>query len=483
MQLQLIIKIFGLLLLLYSATLIPPILISWLYQDSALTGFLLALSLTISSGFLLYWLNRKHKKELKIRDGFLVVVLFWTALGLVGALPFYLQTDLQLSLTDTVFESFSGITTTGASILTQLDELAPSLLWYRQQLQWLGGMGIVVLAVAILPMLGIGGMQLYRAEIPGPAKDNKLAPRVSETAKTLWLIYLYLTLACAGAYKLAGMNWFDAITHSFSTVAIGGFSTHDAGIGFFNSATIEAIAMFFMLLAGINFALHFRAFRSFSIKGYFLDPEFKTYFSLMLIGVGVTSAYLYAQNVYPSFIESLRYGAFTSVSLATTTGFTHQDFASWPAFLPIFLLMLSFIGGSAGSTGGGIKVIRFLLLIKQGLREIQQLMHPNALLPVKLNGQPISERVMSAVWGFFVLYIATFAILLLALMLFGLDELSAFSAVAATLNNLGPGVGVVSESFAGLNEPQKWILILSMLLGRLEIFTLLILLTKSFWRT
>ena len=466
----------------YSLSLLPPIGIALLYQDGALDAFVTALLLTLAVGLMLWLPNRRHKRDLKIRDGFIVVVMFWTALGMVGALPFILEEEVPISITDAIFESFSGLTTTGATVLSGLDTMPHAILWYRQQLQWLGGMGIIVLAVAILPMLGIGGMQLYRAEMPGPAKDNKLAPRISETAKTLWMIYLALTIACATAYWMAGMSWFDAIGHSFSTVAIGGFSTHDASIGYFDSVLIESITIFFIFLAGANFALHFRAFRSLEVKPYLFDPEFRTYSLILLIGIIISSSYLYLQDVYSTAAEALRYGAFMTVSIATTTGYANADFSAWPGFLPVMLIFMSFIGGSAGSTGGGIKVIRFLLLFKQGIREIQRLMHPNALMPVKLNGRSISERVMSSVWGFFALYVATFAIILLALMMLGMDQVTAFSSTAATLNNLGPGLGEVASNFSSINDPQKWILTLSMLLGRLEIFTLLVLLTRTFWR-
>ncbi|HEY9017875.1 TrkH family potassium uptake protein [Thiomicrospira sp.] len=482
MQFQIIIKILGLLLMVYSLSLLPPIAIALIYQDGALIAFLTAMVLTQVTGLSLWLPNRKHKRELKIRDGFIIVVMFWTALGMVGALPFLLEEDVPISISDAIFESFSGLTTTGATILSGLDSMPHAILWYRQQLQWLGGMGIIVLAVAILPLLGIGGMQLYRAEMPGPAKDNKLAPRISETAKTLWLIYVALTIACATAYWAAGMSWFDAIGHSFSTVAIGGFSTHDASIGYFDSQLIESIAVFFMFLAGANFALHFRAFRSLEVKPYLYDPEFRTYVMVLLIGIAISTSYLYFQDVYSSFADAFRYGLFMTVSIATTAGFGNADFAMWPGFLPVMLIFMSFIGGSAGSTGGGMKVIRFLLLFKQGIREIQRLMHPNALMPVKLSGRAIPERVMSSVWGFFALYVATFAIILLALMALGMDQVTAFSATAATLNNLGPGLGEVAANFGSINDPQKWILTFSMLLGRLEIFTLLVILTRTFWR-
>jgi trk system potassium uptake protein TrkH len=479
---RIILKILGLLLMLFSITLIPPIIVSLIYKDGGTYAFTSAFVWMLVVGTLLWFFTRHETHDLKIRDGFLIVVMFWTVLGMVGAIPLYFAAATDISVTDAIFESFSGLTTTGATVLSGLDHLPHALLWYRQQLQWLGGLGIIVLAVAILPMLGIGGMQLYRAEMPGPMKDNKLAPRISETAKTLWLIYLWLTIACALAYWLAGMSGFDAITHSFTTVAIGGFSTHDASMGFFDSTSIELIAMIFMVLAGFNFILHFTAFRNLSVKPYLNDPEAKTYVVLLAIGVAVATAYLTLHQVYPTWQESLRYGAFQVISIGTTTGYANADFASWPAFLPVMLIMMSVIGASAGSTGGGIKVIRFILLFKQGSREIKSLLHPNALIPVKLNGKAIPEKVMMAVWGFFSLYIVIFVMLMLLLMALGLDMVTAFSSVTATINNLGPGLGEVSANFQNLSDPVKWVLTFSMVLGRLEIFTLLILFTAAFWR-
>lgn len=482
MHTRIILKVLGLLLMLFSITLIPPIIVSLIYKDGGTYAFTSAFFWMLLVGTVFWFFTRHETHDLKIRDGFLIVVMFWTVLGMVGAIPLYFAAATDISVTDAIFESFSGLTTTGATVLSGLDHLPHALLWYRQQLQWLGGLGIIVLAVAILPMLGIGGMQLYRAEMPGPMKDNKLAPRISETAKTLWLIYVWLTVACALAYWLAGMSGFDAITHSFTTVAIGGFSTHDASMGFFDSTSIEIIAMVFMVLAGFNFILHFTAFRHLSVKPYLNDPEAKTYVVLLALGVTVATAYLTLHQVYPTWQESLRYGAFQVISIGTTTGYANADFASWPAFLPVMLIMMSVVGASAGSTGGGIKVIRFILLFKQGSREIKSLLHPNALIPVKLNGKAIPEKVMMAVWGFFSLYIVIFVMLMLLLMALGLDMVTAFSSVTATINNLGPGLGEVSANFQNLSDPVKWVLTFSMVLGRLEIFTLLILFTAAFWR-
>jgi len=482
MQRTAIQRIFGLLLMLFSLAMLPSVLIALLHGDATPRPFVIAFLVTLATGFLFWVPVRHHQKELRTRDGFIVVVMFWSVLGLFGTLPLILSAELDISFTDALFESISGLTTTGATVIVGLDELPRSILFYRQQLQWMGGMGIIVLAVAILPMLGIGGMQLYRAETPGPMKDTKLTPRITETAKALWYIYLGLTLACATAYYFAGMDGFDAISHAFSTVAIGGFSTHDQSMGYFNSALIEAIAVVFMLLSGINFALHFTAWRSTSLKPYVLDPEVKTYFKMLLAVAAITTVYLYFSGTFDDFGSALHHGIFQAVSIGTTTGFTTADYYAWPGFLPVLLLFTSFIGGCAGSTAGGMKVIRFLLLYKQGVREIARLIHPTAQIPVKIGSKALPERVVEAVWGFFALYVASFSVMLLLLMATGLDQVTAFSALAACMNNLGPGLGDVGVHYGNINEIAKWILSFAMLLGRLEIFTLLVLLTSTFWR-
>ncbi|NOZ52143.1 MAG: potassium transporter [Gammaproteobacteria bacterium] len=482
MQRSVIQRIIGLLLMLFSLTLLPPGLVGVIYGDGEILPFLSAFVVTLITGVILWFPVRKFRKDLRIRDGFIVVVTFWVVLGISGSLPFYFAESPSLSLTDSVFESISGLTTTGATVITGIDELPHSILYYRQQLQWLGGMGIIVLAVAILPMLGIGGMQLYRAETPGPMKDNKLTPRITETAKALWYIYLGLTVACAIAYWLAGMSGFDALAHSFSTVAIGGFSTHDASMGYFNSTTIEMVAVVFMLLAGVNFSLHFLSWRSLSLKPYLRDSEVQTYFLILGIVTTITVAYLYMSNTFDSFGSALHHGIFQAVSIGTTSGFTTAEYYAWPGFLPVLLLFSSFIGGCAGSTGGGLKVIRFLMLFKQGIREITRLIHPSALISVKIGNKPLPERVINAVWGFFSLYVASFVLLMLMLMSTGVDHITSFSAVAACMNNLGPGLGAVGAHYGDINDASKWVLCFAMLLGRLEIFTLLVLFTPGFWR-
>jgi len=482
MQPKVIQRILGLLLMVFSFTMLPPVLIGILYKESSSITFLYSFVALLVVGALIWLPVQRHKSELRTRDGFIVVVLFWLVLGMAGAVPLFFGTNPHMSITDAVFESMSGLTTTGATVITGIDDLPKCLLFYRQQLQWLGGMGIIVLAVAILPMLGVGGMQLYRAETPGPIKDNKLTPRITETAKALWYIYLGLTIACALSFYLAGMSWFDAVSHSFSTVAIGGFSTHDASIGYFDSGLIETITVVFMLLAGINFSLHFGVLRHKSLKIYYQDAEFKNYLFNIFIATTLITLYLLYSGTFNDGLETFRAALFQTVSIATTTGFATTDFAVWPAFLPVMLIFLSFIGGCAGSAGGGLKVIRYVLLLRQGMREITRLIHPNAEVVVKLGGKTIQERVISAVWGFFSLYVATFAIIMLLVMATGLDQVTAFSAVAACLNNLGPGLGDVSSHYGEINSSTKWILIFAMLAGRLEIFSILVLLTPEFWR-
>ncbi|MGD8910674.1 MAG: potassium transporter TrkG, partial [Chromatiales bacterium] len=394
MHLTTVQRILGILLMVFSLTLLPPLLISFWIDDGALVGFADAFILTFFLGLVIWLPVRNKSQELRVRDGFLVVVLFWSVLGLTGSLPFLLAENSNMGIADAVFESVSGLTTTGATVIVGIDELPTSILYYRQQLQWLGGMGIIVLAVAVLPMLGIGGMQLYRAEIPGPMKDNKLTPRITETAKALWFIYLVLTVSCTLAYWLGGMRFFDALGHAFSTVAIGGFSTHDESIGYYDNRFIEMIAVVFMLLSGANFSLHFLAVRRRSLRIYFKDSEFRMYIVTLGLVFLLASAALFLMGVYGTLNESVTRGLFQAVSIGTTTGFTTADYSLWPGFISILLLFSSFIGGCAGSTGGGIKVVRFLLLIRQGVREIYRLIHPNAEIPIRIGGKTVPWRVV-----------------------------------------------------------------------------------------
>lgn len=481
MHLSVICRILGILLMVFSLSMLPPMVVSVLYDDGQLRPFVEAFAMVLLFGFLVWAPVRNVKQDLRVRDGFVITVMFWLVLSLSGSIPLFVSDTPTLSFVDAYFESLSGLTTTGATVITNIDTLPKSILWYRQQLQWFGGMGIIVLAVAILPMLGIGGMQLYRAEAPGPVKDSKLTPRITETAKALWYIYLGLTVVCSAAYYISGMDAFDAITHSFATIAIGGFSTHDASIGYFNSTAIELVAIVFMFLSGINYALHFIAWRQKSVIYYFRDPEFLFYGAVLLVVSTITIFVLTVTDTY-EFGEAFIRGLFEVVSIATTTGFATADFAHWPLVLPFLLFVVAFIGGCAGSTGGGMKVIRVLLIFKQGLREVKRLIHPNAVIQVKLGKKPVSDRVLEAVWGFFSVYMFMFVIMLMILLATGLDQVTAWSAVGACINNLGPGLGEVAYHYGDLSDVAKWVLCFAMLLGRLEVFTLLVLFTPTFWR-
>ena len=482
MQLRSIQRILGLLLMMFSLTMLPPIGIAWIHDEASAPPFIVSMLLVAGAGAALWLPARRSRGDFRLRDGFVIVVAFWLALGITGSVPLLLSDTPDLPVADAVFESVSGLTTTGATVITGLDDLPRAVLFYRHILQWLGGMGIIVLAVAIAPMLGIGGMQLYRAETPGPMKDSKLTPRITETAKALWYLYLLLTVMCGIAYRAVGMDWFDAVSHALSTVAIGGFSTHDASLGYFDNPLVEIVAIIFMTAAGMNFALHFTAWRSRGLAVYRADSELRCYLLILGAVAVVTSVYLFVSGTFTDPLEALRIGVFQAVSISTTTGFTTADYHIWPSFLPVLLLFASFIGGCAGSTGGGLKVIRVLLLYKQGMREIVRLVHPSAQVPIKVGGTVMPPRVIDAVWGFFATYVATFSMLLLALMATGLDQVTAFSAVAACMNNLGPGLGGVGLNYAGISDAAKWLLALAMLLGRLEIFTLLVLLSPAFWR-
>jgi len=475
-------RILGMLLMLFSLTQVPPLLIALYDGGEASYSFSLALSITLLTGLCIWYPLRHRREELRVRDGYVLTASFWFVLASFGAMPFYLSLRPEMGLVDSIFEAFSGLSTTGATVLTGIDSLPRAILYYRQQLQWLGGMGIVVLAVAIMPMLGVGGMQLYRSEIPGPVKDNKLSPRIADTAKTLWIIYCGLTVLCALAYAMAGMSWFDAIGHSFSTIAIGGFSTHDASIGYFDSLAIELIAVVFMVLSGMNFGLHFLALRSRSLKAYLKDPECMTFLKILSGAVVITVFVLAFYQQYSAPTDTLRHALFQVVSVATTTGFAVTDFSGWPSFLPYFLIYISFIGACAGSTGGGMKVMRVMLMFRQGQREIQRLLHPNGVFMVKMGKRTVPDRVIEAVWGFSAVYLVTFFTLMLALLACELDPITAFSTLASCMNNLGPALGEASLHYAELPSSAKLILSVAMILGRLEVFSLLVLFTPAFWR-
>jgi len=474
----------GLMLVVFSAAYVMPLIAAVIYSDySVLLDFLLAMVWTMAIGLLMWLPTRSYKGELSIRHGYLLVVAMWVAMPAVATLPLLLTIE-GLSFTDAYFETMSGLTTTGATVLVGLDYLPPAINIWRHELQWLGGMGIIVLAVAILPLLGVGGRQLFKAETPGPMKDTALTPRITETARKLWLVYLAITIACILSLKAVGMSWLDAVCHAFSAMSTGGFSTHDASIGYFNSPSIELVLMVFMLLAAMNFATHFLAWRTKSFRLYLRDTEAVSLIVLILASCLGIAMFLWWRNVYPSFWTALRYASFNLVSMATDCGYASADFGKWPIFAPMWMLLLSCITASSGSTGGGIKMVRTQILFKQAGREFLKLLHPAAINPMKIGGTVVPNNIVFAVLGFIFLYFMTVVTLTFALLISGLDFISAFSAIIASINNAGPGLGVVgpANNYGLLTDFQTWVCTIAMLVGRLEIFTVLILFTPQFWR-
>jgi trk system potassium uptake protein TrkH len=478
-----VIRALGLMLVVFSVAYLMPLVTSWIYGDGSLIDFALAMMMTFAAGCLMWLATRKYKTELSIRHGYLLVVTMWTAMPAFATLPLLLVID-GLSFTDAYFETMSGLTTTGATVLTGLDTLPPAINIWRHELNWLGGMGIIVLAVAILPLLGIGGRQLFKAETPGPMKDSALTPRITETARNLWLVYLGITIACILSLKVVGMNWLDAICHAFAAMGLGGFSTHDASVGYFNSPAIEFVLIVFMLLAAMNFSTHFLVWREKNLKLYLHDTEAIATVALIMASCLGIAVFLWWQGTYPSFWTALRHASFNLVSIATDCGFSSADFNQWPIFAPMWMLFLSCIAVSSGSTGGGIKMVRTLILFKQAGREFLKLLHPSAVNPMKIGGSVVPNNIVFAVLGFIFLYFMTVVILTFALLISGLDFISAFSAIIACINNAGPGLGVVgpASNFGVLSGFQTWICTIAMLVGRLEIFTVLILFTPHFWR-
>ena len=470
-------------ILVFALCMIFPLVCSFLLGDNAQTAYDEAVLVTALAGALLWAMTKKKRRELQPRDGFLLVALVWTILPVFATLPllFYLP---GLSFTDAYFEAVSGLTTTGATVLTGLDSLPASINIWRTFLVWIGGMGVIVLAVAILPLLGVGGSQMYKAETPGPMKDTKLTPRIAETAKGLWLVYLMITGACLLCFRIAGMNWVDAMMHAFSTIGLGAFSSHDASFGHWNSPAVEAVAIYFMLLAGINFATHFLAWRRWSFAPYVRDPEAKLYLLVVIGSVFGIAYFLLANQTYTSFWTALRFAAFNVVSIATTTGFSNTDYNLWPAFAPVWMLFLCSFATCSGSTGGGIKMIRAELMGRQAVREMTRIIHPRALVPVKLGGMPVENNIIFAVLAFILMYNGSVITMTMLLAASGLDIITSFSAVIACINNTGPGLGQVgpAATYATLNDFQTWICAIAMLLGRLELFTLLVVFTPGFWR-
>lgn len=477
-----VLQVLGILIMFFSTSMLPPIGVALYYGDGAHAAFIIGFMVTLLCGFLFWLPFRRSTKELKTRDGFLIVTLFWTVLSLFGAIPFMVSKQPMLSFTNAIFESVSGLTTTGATVITGLDYLPHAILYYRQQLHFLGGMGIVVLAVAVLPMLGIGGMQLYRAETPGPIKDNKLTPRLTGTAKALWLIYVGLIVMCTVAFAFQGMSWFDAICESFSAVSTGGFSNHDASFVFYDNAKIEICAIIFMILGGTNFALHYQFFRYGRLGFYWRDAEFRAYVMILGAAALLTTLTLTLYHVYPDIKTTLLKAFFTVISMGTTTGLMNAEFSNWPTYLPFLVMLMATIGGCAGSTSGGLKVIRILLLRRQSVREIHQLIHPRAVIPVRIGDQVISPEVIQAIWSFLTAFIVLFIAIILLLLAEGNDLATAFGATIAAISNSGAGIGQVSNSFLGLSDLSKWALVFGMLAGRLEIFSILVLFSMAYWR-
>ncbi len=482
MQYKTIFRLLGLLLIIFSPTMLTPLLINLIFNEHVWLPFLIAYFFTMFFGMGL-WLTFIHNKnELKIRDGFLLVVLFWFAICFFASIPLLLVINTLPNVTDALFETVSGITTTGASVIKDLESLPKSILFYRQQLQFVGGIGIVILAVAILPMLGVGGMQLFQAETPGPMKNNKLTPRITQTAKAIWSIYLFLTVLCAVCYFFAGMTWFEALGESFSTVSTGGFTLHNESFGYYNSELVRIIACLFMLLGGTNFALHFVAIKKISLAGYRADEEFRFYLGLIL-AVGIIITYSLIKSRPLDFnLHTVVASFFTIISLVTTTGFGIDMVNDWYSFIPFLGMLLMIVGGCAASTSGGIKVLRVLLIYKQSRRELSKVLHPQAIIPIKLGKKSVSDTTIQSVWGFVSVFIGLYLIFSLIFMWLGHSLEDSFAMVSATLTNSGFGLANLKANFAEYDSLCKWLLIFLMLIGRLEIFSILILFTKDYWR-
>ena len=478
-----VLAIFSFVLSFFSLTFVVPTLYAWWADESTFIPFLAGFLITFGVGIVTHVLTRPFRRELKIRDGFLLVSLVWSVLPAFATMPmvFYFE---DLSFTDAYFEMVSALTTTGASVLSNLDQLPDSINVWRCFLPWVGGMGIVILAVAILPLLGVGGSQVFKAETPGPMKDNKLAPRITETAKLLYLVYLVLSLACVFSYKSAGMTWFDAFLHTGTTVSLSGFSAHDASFAYWNSPAIEMVAVTFMLIAGINFSIHFMAWRGRSFKPYRSCPEARWLFICIFLAVFLVTFYLMAHNVYDSFTESFRFALFNIVSVATTTGYSNTDYGQWPIFVPLLMIFLSMFCTAAGSTGGGIKMMRAVLLVKQAFKEISRTLHPRAVNPVRISGAPVDHQIIYGVLAFMLMYGTTIIFITMLLAFSGLDAVSSFTGAIAMINCLGPALNELgpATNFASLNDFQTWVCAFAMIIGRVELFPVLVLFTPAFWR-
>lgn len=478
-----VVRILGIIVTLFSLTMLVPLAFAFFNDDAALPAYDEAILITAVSGIVITGLTWWHRRELYPRDGFLLVALVWAVLPVFAAIPF-LRHLPELSFAQAYFEAASALSTTGATVLSGLDNMPGSILVWRSLLQWLGGMGILILALAILPLLGVGGMQIYRAEMPGPIKDSKLTPRIAETAKLLYSVYLFFSIACFFAYWAAGMSAFDALIHMGSTMSLGGLSSHDASFGHFDSPLIEAVAMVFMLIAGVNFVTHAVVLRGLTLKPYFADIQARWSWFAVFGGAALIAVFLFVKGVYPTFSESMRHAVFHTVSVATGAGYSTQDYAQWPPFAGWFMVFLSAFATSSGSTGSGIKMVRLILLVKQAQRELLQIMHPRLIQPVQLGGSPVSNKVIFAVLAYMLFYGATVMAASFLLLLSGMDPITAVSATLASVNNLGSGLGEVgpATNYSHLTDFQLWVCAITMLLGRLELLTLIVVLLPAFWK-
>jgi trk system potassium uptake protein TrkH len=475
--------VLGIIAMAMSLSHLLPVATSVMLEDGTTRVFLVSMVLNVVAGALLWLATRRHQHELQLREGMLLIILVWVGGALFATVPLYFGIP-GLSFTDAYFESMSGLTATGATLLEGLDRLPPSINVWRAELQWLGGMGVIVLVVAVLPMIGVGGRQISKAEIPGPMKDEALTPRMTQTAKGLWMVYVALTAACLVAYRASGMPWLDALIHSFTTLSLGGFSSHDASLGHFGSPLIECVAMVFMLLAGVNFATHFLVWQQRRLTPYRRDSEVPYFLAVLAASVALIAVFLQASNAYPDALTTLRHAAFHTISVGTNTGYATIDYSAWPAFAPLWLMFLGTFVACSGSAGGGIKMIRAIILFRQLFREFSKLSHPSAVTPLKIGAQVVPNQVVFAVLAFFFTWLATLVSMTLLLTLSGLDAITAFSAIVASLNNIGPGLHQVgpATNFSVLSDFQTWVCTITMLLGRLELLTVLVIATPAFWR-
>lgn len=478
-----VLTVLSFVLTLFSLSFLVPTLYAWWAGEATLPAFITGFLITFFSGLLTHVLTRPFKRELRIRDGFLLVSLVWTVLPAFATIPVNLYLT-DLSFTDAYFEMVSGLTTTGATVLSGLDDLPKSVNVWRCLLAWMGGMGILILAVAILPLLGVGGSQVFKAETPGPMKDNKLTPRITETAKSLYAVYVGLSLACVISYKAAGMNWLDAFLHTGTTMSLSGFSSHDASFAYWNSPAIEMVAVAFMFIASINFSIHFLAWRGKSFRPYRNCPEVRWLIVALVISVLVITGYLMSYDQYSSFTEAFRFALFNTVSVATTTGYANTDYGQWPMFAPLLMIFLSMFSTAAGSTGGGIKMMRAVILIKQAFKEVARTLHPRAVNPVRIGGSPVDSQIIFGVLAFMLMYGLSIITITMLLIFSGLDAISALTGAIAMINCLGPALGELgpANNFSVLTDFQTWVCSFAMIMGRVELFPVLVIFTPAFWR-